>query len=295
MDTEQAKENVLDQAFWRDFAPDLPISDRPAQTAPSPRDAAADRGLRQRVIEEGYLHVADLQIDAPFAEMRDVMERLRDLRLPPAFVGVYDAPWVMCARLRGLMDNLFGVQASLVPDFWGWVVRNGEAGFPPHRDRIEGAINARGHPIAITVWMPLGRATPENGCMHVCPANYDAAYLESSGQEQFAIQSVRAVPADPGEAVLWTGRVFHWGGSCGPHAPEHRVSIAWEFQDSRYAPLEGYVMETYPDIPFETRLALIARQIQFYRKRSPDGERWGAIAGAINARHSISELAKAPA
>lgn len=283
--------HIQDRTFWRDFAPALSISDAPAAVPPAPRAPMADKRRRIRLVNEGYLHVTDLNAEAPFAEMAQAMERLRDMGLPPAFIAVFDEPWALCARMRSLMDNLFDSEAALVPDFWGWVIRPGEAGFTPHRDRPEGAIQADGQPITLTVWMPLTEARPDNGCICVYPANVDTGYLNPHVTPTVSYQDIRAVPAQAGDLVIWTGRVVHWGGSSSTYATGNRISIAWEFQDKASPPVEGHLMEKYPDIPFETRLGLIARQIGFYKQRSGNIALWNRIEQHLAEKYPIKDLA----
>lgn len=283
--------HIEDRAFWHDFAPALSISDTAAAVPPAPRATMADKRRRIRLVNEGYLHVTDLNAEAPFAEMAQAMERLRDMGLPPAFIAVFDEPWTLCARMRSLMNNLFASEAALVPDFWGWVIRPGEAGFTPHRDRPEGAIRADGQPITLTVWMPLTEARPDNGCICVYPANIDTGYLNPNVTPTVSYQDIRAVPAQAGDLVIWTGRVVHWGGSSSTYAASNRISIAWEFQDKASPPVEGHLMETFPDIPFETRLGLIARQIGFYKQRSGNIALWNRIEQNLAEKYPIKDLA----
>jgi hypothetical protein len=285
-------DQIQDIDYWRAFAPTLSISNAPADTAPLPRDPETDATNRARFIDEGYLLVRDLGWTPPFEDMIDVMVRLKSMGLPAALLGIYDAPWIMAAQVRALMNNLVDGPAQLVPDFWGWVVEPGSRGFTAHRDRPEGSIRADGAPITITMWAPLKPATAENSGIYVIPANYDVGYLNPERQPEISPHESRAVPSDPGDIVLWTGRVIHWGGRSSPWVGDNRVSIAWEFQDARHDPVEGFVMETYPDIPFHTRLALIARQMTFYREREFGGETWQTIIDVLSRTYPIETLAR---
>lgn len=292
-DIETLVSKLQDRAFWAQFAPSLSLGDAPATTPPLPRPQETDRARRSRLIEEGYLRVPDMGWQPPLTDMARTMIRLTQMGLPPAFVGVYDAPWTMAAQMRGLMDTLLGEPAALVPDFWGWVVQPGQAGFAPHRDRITGAVDKRGRPITLTVWVPLTHALPDNGGIYVLPANCDGNYLLENRELDYALHDVRAVPAAPGDILIWTGRAVHWGGRSSQHARAPRLSIAWEFQRQSAAPLEGFLMERYPDIPFETRLGLIARQMVFYRQRQNGSYLWERIIEEFGARYPIEELATA--
>lgn len=286
-DIETLVEKIQTKAFWAEFAPGLSISDAPKATQPLPRNAERDAAFRARLIEEGYLRISDIDWRPPVADMARAMMDLTKLGLPPAFVGVYDAPWMMAAQMRGLMDHLLSPSAQLVPDFWAWVVRPGQAGFNPHRDRITGALDKRGHPITLTVWAPLTPAGPDNGGIYLLPANFDPLYRGESRDLQYNLHDVRAVPSDPGDLLIWTGRAVHWGGRSSRFSQMPRLSIAWEFQAASADPLEGFVMESYPNIPFETRLGLLARQMVFYQNRQSGGYLWERIIEVFSERFPL--------
>lgn len=287
---EKLIECIQDEDFWREFAPSLTVSDAPGKTLPAPREHAVDMKLRTRLVHEGYLHIKNSIETSKLPKMADAMERLRDIGLPPAFIGIYDEPWSLCAQMRTLMDHLFESEAVLVPDFWGWVIRSGEAGFSPHRDRPDGAIEADGQPITLTVWMPVTQASPENGCISVYPANYDEGYLSQSAQPELILQNIRAVPAEPGDIVLWTGRTIHWGGACSEFSAHNRISIAWEFQNRFKPSVADFTMENYPDINFPTRLGLISRQIGFYKNRNKNQPLWEEIEAILREKYPVKIL-----
>lgn len=270
MEDDRLIELVQTPEFWREFEPGLSISDLPGTIPPIERKPKREERRRERLVEEGYAHVTDMDFDEPFELMAATMERIRDLGLPPAFIGVYDQPWILTARLRALMDEMFEGEAKLSPDFWAWVVRPGERGFPMHRDRKEGSLFENFHPVMLKVWMPLTKAAPENGGLSVVPANLDPRYTDLSQRDVIDPQTIRAIPAKPGEILIWTGRLSHMGGYSSTHAKNPRVSLSWEFQTASTPPLLGKFVESYPDMPFDIRLNLIASVTKRYSKASED-------------------------
>ena len=70
--------------------------------------------------------------------------------------------------------------------------------------------------------------------MHVLPADMDRAYrageLVTSAHDDDAVgswvQDLRALPCQPAEALIWTGRLLHYGGRSCRRAPTPRISIA---------------------------------------------------------------------
>ena len=70
--------------------------------------------------------------------------------------------------------------------------------------------------------------------MHVLPADMDRAYrageLVTSAHDDDAVgswvQDIRALPCQAAEALIWTGRLLHYGGRSCRRAPTPRISIA---------------------------------------------------------------------
>ena len=67
--------------------------------------------------------------------------------------------------------------------------------------------------------------------MYLVPANGDPTYASLQEKEfRFALEAVRALPAAPGDFLVWNQAVLHWGSRSTPRAEESRVSMAFEFQ-----------------------------------------------------------------
>ena len=84
-------------------------------------------------------------------------------------------------------------------------------------------------------------------------------------QYQFELPAIRALPAAPGDVLVWHQAVLHWGSRGSWREKETRVSIAFEFQASDTEALRKPILPPGKLVPFETRLALIGRQILQYR------------------------------
>jgi len=114
-----------------------------------------------------------------------------------------------------------------------------------------------------TVWIALSKCTPDNGCLYVVPKAHDHGYqvgdslsLEGptavaasmwglrqsptgaaiwSPNTNEALSAVRAIPLEPGEAVIISHRILHWGskGRIGStHGP--RVSLTCSCADKSF-------------------------------------------------------------
>lgn len=100
---------------------------------------------------------------------------------------------------------------------------NGDAGFSPHRDRqpddAASSFRADGSAKYSTLWLALTAATPDNSCLHVIPRHIDPGYVDGDPDDddapdplaralscKEAYQHIRALPADPGAALVFTHR-----------------------------------------------------------------------------------------
>ena len=123
-----------------------------------------------------------------------------------------------------------------------------------------------GSPKSLTTWISLSDATPLNGCLYVVPAQHDPTYATADETEmKFDYQSIRALPATPGDFVIWNQALFHWGSRSSPQATESRVSMAFQLQRADVPPFDNPLMEPLAVPPFEARIKLIARQLYRYR------------------------------
>jgi hypothetical protein len=98
------------------------------------------------------------------------------------------------------------------------------------------------------------------------PAQHDPTYATAHETEmKFDYQSIRALPANAGDFVIWNQAIFHWGSKSSPAAAESRVSMAFQFQRADVLPFDGPLIEPLRVLPFEARVRLIARQLYRYR------------------------------
>ena len=82
---------------------------------------------------------------------------------------------------------------------------------------------------------------------------------------QFDMQSIRALPGNPGDFFIWNQAVLHWGSKTAPQATESRVSMAVEFQRGDIPSFHDPLINPHITLPFNVRLKLIGMQILQYR------------------------------
>jgi hypothetical protein len=251
-----------DPAWWAGWNT-LTVTDHPtvspvALPAGTPQRALA--GLRS----EGWIQLPRPYPDDSVERLRAGVVALRERRLPAVFIWVFDETWELFGRLDPVLREVLGEPYRALPCFWAWYLPAdpSRAGWPPHRDRSKGRPNvlADGTPRTMTAWIPLGRATPANGCMYVVPARFGP-----KERERIKPQDARALPAEPGEVLAWRQDIWHWGGRSSRDAEEPRISVGLEFQSGADIVYHGPLLDPTHPPPLDHRLALIGANILRYR------------------------------
>ena len=239
---------------WLALAPGLHIEDRSLLENVAYLELAP--GVAAQFRDDGYLQgSADWGLDVKL--MADTVRALSAANLSPLFAYVYDEFWYPFFKLHLLHAELLGGGYCLLPDFWILDVdpKKGGAGWRPHRDKGRRSLFDDGSPKSLTTWIPLSTATPLNGCLYVVPAQHDPTYATAEETEmKFEYQSIRALPANPGDFVIWNQAIFHWGGKTSPQAAESRVSMAFQFQRADVPPFNAPLIEPLAVLPFAARL-----------------------------------------
>ena len=268
-----AAEHVDDVQFWRELFPEFNIeADRQA-----PRFPVSDPGgLLELIRSEGYVHVPDVVAEEAVQAVRRCVERLDEAGIPLAFAFVYDELWELFRGAAAYIETLLGGDYLMLPAFWVWYVApsNGAAGWRPHRDRGNVALDADNTPQSLTVWLAFSEATTLNGCIHVLPMSLDdrfpVGYFEGEGSNTVVQpQNVRALPASAGSLMAWNQNLLHWGGRASRMATGPRCSAAMEFQRADLPPVQVPAVDPSFTLTFQERLALIAKQILQYQHMYP--------------------------
>ena len=247
--------------FWRRLAPELTISDGQPR-APISRQADLSRKEQMRLINDGYLHLKQPGLQADLAKLAAAMVRIGNAGMPPSFVGVYDEIWSVAGQLSEVMNVLLGGKAQLVPDFQAILNDTDFVGSTPKRQRPSLGVFDDGTPKSASLWVPLTQSTAENGCVYAVPARFDRNYGKTGATRADAsLMSIRALPMQPGDILVMSGETYHWQSRAERHnADGPQLALKWEFQSREIAPLDGTVIDSFPYVSFETRLAILAQQ-----------------------------------
>ncbi|KJE35488.1 hypothetical protein UF64_09190 [Thalassospira sp. HJ] len=266
-------QNATDIEVWQKLNPQLSISNDVMPRADI-AEIGAHRGgfdggaLSDRFWDEGYFLIRDVLPINELAKLRTGIETLVANGLSPSLIYLYDEAWDVFRRLRPLLTHFLGDRIALLPHFWAWHVdpRADGSGWPPHRDYQGESAIGDDMLISLSLWVPLSDATPDNGCMHVLPRNFEKRYpVPVTEPGEVHLQDIRALPAKPGAVMGWRQDLYHWGGHASPHAEEPRISLSLEFQNAAFDPLADESLRLDHPPAFLKRLALIAIQFDKYR------------------------------
>lgn len=255
-------EAFLDIDFWREFAPIFSIGKQIDCYAFELNDEQKEK-QNEKLVREGYIHLVNPGLNSPFNEIAEVFTAILSLGLPPVFSFVYDELWMLNKQLRNLIGCLLHEEYVMPADFWAYCITPGQAGWKPHRDKIAGCLFPDKRPKFLTAWIPITQAHPLNGCMYVVPADRDEEYgMENSVKGVYALPDIRALPAEPGDVLIWTQHVYHWGGhSADQHDLPPRMSVAFEYQHRDARAVRKPLLNPAVMPTFEQRLALIRNQV----------------------------------
>lgn len=254
--------------YWRQLNPQLTISEG-ADSPERPHWQADDAfvaALPRRLVHRGYFQMPDAVSAAAAATLAAGITTLRDSGWMPAFCFVYDEYWSLFWQVRQALALTLGEDYRMMPSMWAWYVEtsDGDSGWRPHRDRGRETLRADLTPTAMTVWIPLTDATPDNGCMHLIPAHLDPEY-EDNASTKAKLHDIRSLPVPAGTALAWNHNVLHWGGRSSDYAPHPRISVSVEFQSGDVPAWDPPVLDPHVLPSFEQRIAMICKGLLQYR------------------------------
>ena len=258
---------ILEQNFWTEFAPQMSISTQMIETS-STLNEVEQKKYYAKLLKEGYAHIKSPESQVNLSAIVDVFEALDEIGLPPVFAFIYDETWLLNTQLKSLLSSVLDNNYYLLPDFWAWLVKPGEAGWTPHRDKPKGASPRPNVINSVTVWLPLTEAHPQIAACMFYPLTVTPMYGELNPQPGFPGQlaDIRALPAMSGDILIWTQQILHWGAhSADSHSMKPRMNIAFEYQRSDIPAYNQPLLEPNSLLSFESRISLIARMIMQYR------------------------------
>jgi hypothetical protein len=266
---------MLDQTkgFWADLCPNLSIGGDIETDAFSYSEDELEN-IATRFWDAGYLALASQFPASTLIHIKQGMEILKDQNIPPVYIYLYDQPWALFEKLRGLLTHFLGEDYQLLPNFWAWhLTEYGQSGWPPHRDCDAQTVFDIGGDkmlMSLSLWVPLTDVDPDNACMNVIPRAVEPELPADGSLELDQLESLAKPLAVPAGSVLgWPQDLVHWGGVYKEAAKTPRISLSFEFQNTTFEPLAVPLLTTAHPPDFKGRLTLLEKQFQKYRHIDP--------------------------
>jgi hypothetical protein len=286
--TDSEVESLCEQArrpeYWTSLCRETTISlTRPPAgppEAPSPGIRAAISDYKKR----GHCIVHDAFAMSDIERLRSAIFRVHEAGWPMIFAFIYDQFWtiIQSQQLNTFATALLGPGYQPTVSFWVNYVpaQGGSSGFPPHLDDVR-----PGHH-AVTCWIPLTPATPDNGCVYVVERDSYGTPTALAGENipilevRKILTRARALLVSPGSFIAWPNDTLHWGGTF--LRGEDRLALSYHLTSADYENIDSALRQALvPSQPlpsFARRLQWISESMLRFRTRDPLLERFAKVA-----------------
>ena len=229
--------NFEDINYWKDMCPDLTVSNNAHEYVMDPYaiDEANITQSMGQLKDEGFFTLKKVLDISEVAPLLNAIKTIKDQGIPPIFSFLFDEYWAVVMRLSSVFKPIFGEEYWILPDFWAFYVTKGikNRGWWLHRDLVLPVTQPDGMPKALTFWVALTEANPDNSCMYVLPKCFDKNFNHDLNKVDVDVEHVRAVPAKAGDILFWNPNIIHWGSHSSDYATNDRVSFAFYLQKKR--------------------------------------------------------------
>ena len=253
-----------------------------------PKSQSNERQKRSRIrrlIDDGFVLIDESlpSIGDDGDNKKTLIKLLRDgitqlhvqHQLPAVLILLFDETWELAHDSSKILQTYCHPQNNFNFDILAWYIPPGSQGFSPHRDRqpptptISTTFHQQskeeedGQSKFVTQWIALSEATPQNSCLYVIPKPLDPGYmygdiddidpLSRALPNKESYQRIQALPRQPGQSILFTHRIIHWGSSSSSspristssteedddgddEQPQPRIAISFVCSDPTYEP-----------------------------------------------------------
>lgn len=280
---------VLSKDYWQQLNPQLTVCENNFFAHFEIEPLNHPDQLLNKLEVDGYFQTTPLIDQSVIKRMRDGIENIRKAGLPAVFSFMYDEFWQITRTpsLINFLSGALGENYHQLPHTIVHYVHTGiGSGWYPHVDFAK----AQPH---LTVWISLGDATLDNGCMYVIPRQkVDESLLNKwENMEELTHIEVtkllhysRALPAPTGSVLGWYQNVIHWGAPSNQEVePRISLSIVLLPEDVNPAKDELPLLDKEKLPTFNERLFCVGMAFYRYSEHQPSLDRfWGLGKRMIN-------------
>tara|TARA_Y100001935_G_C17309904_1_gene515080 strand:- start:5493 stop:6281 length:789 start_codon:yes stop_codon:yes gene_type:complete len=221
---------------------------------------------QNRIKHDGYTVFKNILPASIFDPLNDAFDALKSAEILPVGIITHPLFWQIVQALDPIIENILNEPYVILPETWAWDIdpNKSNKGWAPHREKLFSCVNSDGMPMSLSCWFPITPATPENSCMYVLPASDDPYYPVGKTTFDLPIQAIRALPADPGDVIVFNHNILHWGSQSSQWGLVPRRAIAFESQIQSIPNYNHPVM--MPNVPpsHEDCITLYHQLIQQY-------------------------------
>ena len=216
---------------------------------------------------DGYTIFKNILPNSIFLELNNAFDSLKHHQLKPVGIVTHPLFWLIMDALRPMIEKILAEPYVILPETWAWDIAPNKSnqGWAPHREKLFSCVNSEGLPKSISCWFPITEATPENSCMYVLPASDDPYYPIGKTKFDYPIQAIRALPASPGDVVVFNHNILHWGSQSSQWGQINRRAIAFETQINSIAHYNSPVIDPNNFPSLNECIALYKQLIHQYK------------------------------
>ncbi|RAP24611.1 hypothetical protein DID73_01375 [Candidatus Marinamargulisbacteria bacterium SCGC AG-343-K17] len=191
-----------------------------------------------RLKHDGYTIFKELLPNDIFDPLNRAFDELKSANILPVGIITHPLFWQIVHALDPIIEHILNEPYAILPETWAWDIdpNKSNKGWAPHREKLFSCVTSDGMPKSMSCWFPITPANPENSCMYVLPASDDPYYPVGKTKFDYPIQSIRALPAEPGDVIVFNHNILHWGSQSSQWGTTPRRAIAFESQINSIPP-----------------------------------------------------------
>ena len=221
---------------------------------------------QNRMACDGYTIIQNVIPNDILKIFNQAFDQLNAANIQPIGIVTHPLFWNLTAALDPIVKLFLKQSYVMLPETWAWDIpqTKDSKGWPVHRKKHFSTVNSDNMPRSLSVWIPITPATPENSCMYVLPACDDPNYPTGPTKYELPVQSIRALPANPGDVIVFNHNILHWGSQSSQWAANPRRALAYECQIASEKPYNTPTFNPLLPPSYNDQIELYHQLIQQY-------------------------------